>query len=182
VYNIGDQDQSQLLNNIINETYNPAGQHNYIYDQQVQYMVHGTWYMVHGTWYMVHGTWYMVHGTWYMVHANTASSQMYMYQQVHGTRLYNIYTYVYVPTGTWYMLVQHLLLCICNKQVLGSSTKYSHMYMYQLEHGARIYNIYIYAYVLIGTWYMQIQHLHKGICTNRYMVHVQYLHIYICTN
>ncbi|XP_023341720.1 tyrosine-protein phosphatase non-receptor type 21 [Eurytemora carolleeae] len=34
VYNIGDQDQSQLLNNIINETYNPAGQHNYIYDQQ----------------------------------------------------------------------------------------------------------------------------------------------------
>ena len=56
MYNIGDQDQSQLLNNIINETYNPAGQHNYIYDQQVQYMVHGTWYMVHGTWYMVHGT------------------------------------------------------------------------------------------------------------------------------
>ena len=52
VYNIGDQDQSQLLNNIINETYNPAGQHNYIYDQQVQYMVHGTY----GTWYMVHGT------------------------------------------------------------------------------------------------------------------------------
>ena len=68
MYNIGDQDQSQLLNNIINETYNPAGQHNYIYDQQVQCMVHGTCYMVHGTWYMVHGTWYMVHGTWYMVH------------------------------------------------------------------------------------------------------------------
>ena len=94
VYNIGDQDQSQLLNNIINETYNPAGQHNYIYDQQVQYMVHGTWYMVHSTCkysiftnvYVPTGTWYMhVHHLHlcfmyhvYMIHACAKSSLMYM--------------------------------------------------------------------------------------------------------
>ena len=73
---------------------------------------------------------------------------MYIYQQVHGTCLYNIHTYVHVPTGTWYMPEQHL-----------------HIYMYQQVHGTCLYNIYTYVHVPTGAWYMPVQHIHICICT-----------------
>ena len=85
----------------------------------------GTWYMpvqhphicTCTNRYMVHAWTTSTHihvptGTWYMpvqhlhictctnrcmVHACKTYTHMYMYQQVHGTCLYNIYTYVYVP-------------------------------------------------------------------------------------
>ena len=89
---------------------------------------------------------------------------MYIYQQVHGTCLYNIHTYVHVPTGTWYMPEQHL-----------------HIYMYQQVHGTCLYNIYTYVHVPIGAWYMPVKHIHICTCTNRCMVHActTYTHMYM---
>ena len=55
------------------------------------------------------------------------------------------------------------------------------MYMYQLEHGARMYNIYIYAYVLIGTWYIHVHCTTSAyVPTGTRYIPVQHQHTCIC--
>ena len=154
VYNIGDQDQ--VLNNIINETYNPAGQHNYIYDQQVQYMVHGTWYMQIKHFHKCICT------NRYMVHACPSSTLMSYVPRVHDKCLCNIFSYVCVTTGTWYMYniftyvyvpirtwcthVQYLHICICtNRYMVHTCTLYN--ILCPQVHGTYLYNINTHVYV-----------------------------------